>query len=133
MSYHTKTPWSINEWPQPAGVISIGAVGTPLIARVMDRDVSFNEHQANAKRIVACVNACDGIDDVYLNAPDNLATYARNMAIQRDELLDAIQHLLKDYERVKEVMIKEAGIGLIDVVAVNKAKQAIANAKGAKA
>lgn len=48
---HTKGPWSINEWTQPDREIGIGAVGTPLIAKVMLRDVSINEQKANAKLI----------------------------------------------------------------------------------
>lgn len=61
MAKHTKEPWSINEWPQPDREISIGSIGTPLIAKVLMRDVSAHEHEANASRIVACVNACAGV------------------------------------------------------------------------
>ncbi len=50
---HTPVPWMINEWTQPDTSISIGAVGTPLICRVMLRDVSINEQQANANLIAA--------------------------------------------------------------------------------
>jgi hypothetical protein len=49
----TKGEWSINEWTQPDDRISIGAVGTPLIAIVPSRDVSYNEQKANAKLIAA--------------------------------------------------------------------------------
>ena len=49
----TPGPWSINEWPQAASDIAIGAVGTPLIARVPLRDVSINEQKANANLIAA--------------------------------------------------------------------------------
>lgn len=50
--------------------------------------------EANAKRIAACWNACDGIDIKYLESTDNLATYARKMMLQRDNLLEALQGLL---------------------------------------
>lgn len=50
---HTPGPWTINEWPQPAWSIGVGAVGTALICRVMLRDVSINEHKANATLIAA--------------------------------------------------------------------------------
>ena len=49
----TPGPWSINEWPQATSDIAIGAVGTPLIARVPLRDVSINEQKANAHLIAA--------------------------------------------------------------------------------
>jgi hypothetical protein len=52
----TKGEWSINEWTQPDDRISIGAVGTPLIAIVPSRDVSYNEQKANAKLIAAARN-----------------------------------------------------------------------------
>ena len=45
---HTPGPWSINDWPQATSDIAIGAVGTPLIAKVPLRDVSINEQKANA-------------------------------------------------------------------------------------
>ena len=50
--------------------------------------------KANARRIVACVNACAGIDNVYLGSQENLAAYARRMTIQRDELLAALKDVL---------------------------------------
>lgn len=49
----TPGPWSINDWTQAKTDIAIGAVGTPLIARVMLRDVSINEQKANAHLIAA--------------------------------------------------------------------------------
>lgn len=48
---HTPGPWSINDWPQATTDIAIGAVGTPLIAKVPLRDVSINEQKANAALI----------------------------------------------------------------------------------
>ena len=53
MSKHTPGPWSINNWPQRDSSIAIGAIGTPLIARVKLRDVSINEQNANARLIAA--------------------------------------------------------------------------------
>lgn len=47
MSNYTKSPWSINNWPQNGTDIAVGAVGTPLIAKVPLRDVSVNEQKAN--------------------------------------------------------------------------------------
>ena len=50
---HTPGLWSINEWPQATTDIAIGAIGTPLIAKVPLRDVSINEQKANARLIAA--------------------------------------------------------------------------------
>lgn len=50
---YTTGEWSINNWPQSNTDIAIGAVGTPLIARVPLRDVSINEQKANAILIAA--------------------------------------------------------------------------------
>lgn len=58
---HTKGPWSINDWPQATTDIAIGAVGTPLIAKVPLRDVSINEQKANAKLIAAAPDLLDAL------------------------------------------------------------------------
>lgn len=50
---HTPGPWSINAWPQAGTDIAIGAIGTPLIAKVPLRDVSIIGQQANADLIAA--------------------------------------------------------------------------------
>lgn len=48
--------WGINQWTQPDSSIAIGAVGAPLIARVVLRDVSINQQKANAEFIVKAQN-----------------------------------------------------------------------------
>jgi sigma54-dependent transcription regulator len=105
---HTKEPWSINEWPQQDTSIGIGAVGTPIIARVALRDVSINEQRANAHRIIACVNACAGIPTVALVAEKYIQTASYRMRQsaeqQRDELLAALETLrprvIDEYDRL---------------------------------
>ena len=49
---------------------------------------------------------------------------------ERAELLEALTALVRDSERVKEVMLREAGIGMIDEVGLDKARAAIARATG---
>jgi hypothetical protein len=61
---HTPAPWSINDWPQANADIAIGAVGTPLIARVLLRDVSINEQQANAAMIAAAPDLLDALQKI---------------------------------------------------------------------
>jgi hypothetical protein len=48
---HTKGEWKIS--PKDGGNIKIWAIGTPKIAIIPDRDVSFNEQISNAKLIAA--------------------------------------------------------------------------------
>lgn len=74
---HTKGPWSINDWPQATTDIAIGAVGTPLIAKVPLRDVSINEQKANAKLIAA--------------APDLLAALQWVMTAHGEQLSSAFE------------------------------------------
>ena len=102
---HTPAPWSVNEWPQPDREISIGAVGTPLIAKVMMRDVSVNEHKANANLIAAAPEL--------LEVLENLTAWSKKYPSSR--LYDA----LTDAHRVTEIN-----------QIVNKAEAAIKKARG---
>lgn len=58
---YTTGEWSINNWPQSNTDIAIGAVGTPLIARIPLRDVSINEQKANARLIAAAPDMIDAL------------------------------------------------------------------------
>lgn len=57
-------------------------------------DPSFHndERNANARRLVACWNACNGIDLEYLEGDDSLPHFARRMMEQRDDLLNALKN-----------------------------------------
>jgi hypothetical protein len=65
---HTPEPWHINDWPQyDANVcVAAGAEPSKMVARFPLRDVSVIEQVANARRAIACVNACAGIPDEML-------------------------------------------------------------------
>jgi len=62
MRLHTAAPWSVC-LTKLNGKTHIGARGIPTIATLETRHISFNQEQANASRIVECVNACEGIDN----------------------------------------------------------------------
>lgn len=49
--------------------------------------------EANARRLVACWNACEGIDTEYLEGDESLPHYARRLMTQRDELLAALEKI----------------------------------------
>lgn len=109
MSEHTKEPWGAMD-VRPGGVERITIIGEEgqVICRVenMVSGRSINaEDEANARRIVACVNVCAGIDTNTLEtaAADkkrwgrmfeksivDIATHAE-LEQQRDELLVALK------------------------------------------
>ena len=81
---------------------------------------------ANARRLVACWNACEGINTLLL---EQLRVPLRDLngselalLEQRDELLDALKDLCND--------IEEAGATPLDRPAYYKARAAIAKAEG---
>ena len=49
--------------------------------------------EADLRRLVACWNACDGIDTGYLEGDDSLPHYARRLMAQRDELLEVLKRI----------------------------------------
>ena len=91
---HTKEPWITGR-----GLDSdkIYALDTALVA-VSDKD--------NARRIVACVNACAGIPTADLERSGNSVTPIFEMLIearkQRDELLAALEMMNRAYVNLME-------------------------------
>ena len=84
MAKHTPEPWGLVGEPNGYTVWNVvddgvnpGCVGR-ILARVCGAAVNVEEEEANGARIVACVNACAGIDD-----PADLRK-------QRDDLLAAL-------------------------------------------
>lgn len=92
MSEHTKEPWSHFNSGRTNAIYDGGR--REIVAWMgFDRsDRSKSEHRANARRIVACVNACAGIPTARLEcgAADVLA-YSMELKQQRDELLAALK------------------------------------------
>lgn len=92
MSEHTKEPWR--------------HVGQGDIVGANDDDVcavyfhSQRPVDANARRIVACVNACAGISTEKLEGPGMLVNIPddHNIIAQRDELLARLQSALSFIE-----------------------------------
>lgn len=81
------------------------------------------------------LKACHTLSDDWCGDPAE-ADYREMIAVadaaiaERAELLEALTALVRDSERVKEVMLREAGIGMIDEVGLDKARAAIARATG---
>lgn len=93
MSEHSKEPWEIY-CPEPYDMIIHSENHRVCKVWLDDSPLTdFNTLQcANARRIVACVNACAGVSTEALEKQGGNAIHA--MA-QRDELLEALKELEK--------------------------------------
>ena len=81
---HTKEPWNVDD------IEIIGADDKEIAQMYMYS--SHKKHESNARRIVACVNACAGIPTEHLEVgPLALATFP--VIKQRDELLSVLKEL----------------------------------------
>lgn len=75
----------------------------PLGFELADEETGLNQvcqdaTEANARRLAACWNACDGMSTEDVEAcPDggllHLAEFANEMVLQRDALLEALRHI----------------------------------------
>ncbi len=101
---HTKEPWSFS--PAENGLewgVEAGKWGVAICADAPGDGTS----EANARRIVACVNACAGIptDDLE-RCPSgglfHLADMANEVVKQRDELLAALEDAMIMIGRIKK-------------------------------
>ena len=85
---YTRGPWKT----EGEGIHAIIRGGDATIVAVRHR-LPADVHEANARRIVACVNACEGISTENLedNRPVKWAIQQYNNVVkQRDELLKAL-------------------------------------------
>lgn len=116
MTEHTKEPWNVNFTRIDGAIVRWHIAGKPygsaypvcehvLEESLSDRGPNASEQIENARRIVACVNACAGIKTEKLEAvaflsphlPDGLKDKAIDYAEllqQRDKLLAALNDLL---------------------------------------
>ena len=120
---HTKEPWRIGK-PPPNGEQTIGdSKGLMVAVTTVGGGVSS---EANARRIVACVNACagiptDGLEKTRLEKDVLLEIY--NLRKQRDELLTAL-------EPFGAIDLVESRLPAEFAMLVLRARTAISNAKG---
>lgn len=142
---HTKEPWRIIErriphrlgehierniatayidgqlhdhYPVVSVAIGIGKEGEPPVH-------FLGTSEANARRIVACVNACAGIDTEMLEV-GCVPVQAKAMAYKQQcdqlerekaELLEAVVGVIKEFERIKSLSLEKANVR--DVVYLN--------------
>ena len=90
MSEHNKEPWQIMKGRNCFDVSD--AEETPIAVMVGDEDT-------NARRIVACVNACAGVSNLFLEAVADTGGIAELEAekhkwmVSQKELLEALKYL----------------------------------------
>lgn len=86
---HTKEPWRVSD--KSKRVVCYG------------HDEVVINSEANASRIVACINACAGLDTEQLESSGGIAATAKYLSVQiasvnrqRDELLAVLEGLLDE-------------------------------------
>jgi hypothetical protein len=141
---HTKEPWiavgkrikqdlTIIGLSSDAGVtIGSASGGSTSGPYFVEND---EEVAANARRIVACVNALSNVSTEWLESNKSIVVLGapiadrfREVEQQRDELLAALEDMLSGWQYIREVYGDLRGVGFNR--AENKAVAAIAKATG---
>ena len=130
---HTPEPWVIGR-PPPNGEQTIGDKNGLMVA-VATTGYGVNS-EANARRIVACVNACAGCaTEVLETAPVGFFNstyghpkYLEEITKQRDELLAALERFMDSHEECTDFDGFTAQI--VSMADYHQAQEAIASVKG---
>ena len=98
MSKHTPEPWRVG---RPGTVVSDtpvpGMGGSDAVEYYGGHLIGKSITEANARRIVACVNACKGLDTAHLESSGLVSAVGYELielTNQRDELLAALQGMI---------------------------------------
>lgn len=103
---HTKEPWSVT---QPTETLhAIRGHGGRIVADVGYGD-TFAINDANARRIVACVNACAGTTSEYLES-GAVMVCGRNQIDYFDELKQQRDDLLETLESAYNIAVEHDGL-----------------------
>lgn len=125
---HTKEPWRVSSTPGTYKASIWNEQGQMIADLGKTKSISLTGARENARRIVACVNACAGIGTEVLEGGGQGSILALGLEEQkrgdvaerqRDDLLDELL-------RVKEICLRECGIGIVN-------ENVIASAKGGSA
>lgn len=106
MSEHTKGPWAVNF----TKFSEVRAENGAVIARCV-KLTSLTNLEANARRIVACVNACEGISTEHLinNLPIRELVTRHSEALREIEALKAERAELAGALNALEAMVEMYG------------------------
>lgn len=103
---HTAEPWRI--WHGNERRTRIGNGMTDVAICEDNAPMAKDEHKANASRIVACVNACAGMEDptrVLLQ----VRTALRDMIKANEQLMPGVRHIaVQDYALLNDAPILAA-------------------------
>lgn len=124
MSEHTKEPWKVGYGPDQCLTVigtrsDVAWVFNPAVG-LNDTSRSYAVDEANARRIVACVNACQGLDTGDLEATGLVSAVGYQLiglTKQRDMLLTALEALLEH-----EGTVDHTGIGNFPAEALQAAR-----------
>ena len=134
-SKHTPEPWEFGygQTREFGMCLGIGLNSVPdwhVVAVVSPADSVNHADEANARRIVACVNACAGIETGHLEKyglPD-FAQKISDLREQRDELLAALKRFMDSHEECTDFDGFIAQI--VSMADYHQAQEAIARVKG---
>lgn len=95
---HTATPWIYRDIKDVHAIAWVGKFG------IFNKDglssKSWAEPELDAKRIVACVNACKGLETEWLESQWLLeCKRLEDVLLQRDELLTALKRVRDDSQK----------------------------------
>ncbi|WP_434627561.1 hypothetical protein [Chromobacterium sp. CV08] len=102
MDQHTKEPWKYLTSHGGACVVVIDATGRDLFQTLGYSDRSKHMPLANARRIVACVNACAGLSDAVVSHGLVPASQHSTVVHQRNQLLAALSAVMEVFEYHQE-------------------------------
>lgn len=137
MSEHTKEPWRVRDesksgfgvWVDAPEAMVSNPGGRSYPRQILE-DEEYPEKLADARRIVACVNACAGISTAELEAAGTIAVECKDeMQVellkawkQRDDLLAALKNMAAKFEASGAAYMSDADW--------QQASAAITNAEG---
>ena len=102
---------------------------TPVADTCLTNSIPTND-EANARRLVAAWNACEGLHTESLERNEPLGDQLVDALNQRDELLAALKLAHKELTRAKNVMLSETGNGVVDMNVLWKTEKAIQKVEG---
>ena len=111
---HTPGPWAVLHVGGPLWVISeAGGDVAPDICTVVTRD----EEEANARRIVLCVNRCQGVSNERLKAMETAGLTFADVMDYEGERLDILQGARDNALRARNEELEEALGEMVEVFA----------------
>ncbi len=138
MSEHTPGPWTVN--PECLTAVIKAGGSKKSIANATDfspncSSSEYDERDANARRIVVCVNACEGLSSEALERLGTLDRASVAAAARRNEMVirlhESNAELLEALKDLREA-IQSRGV-VSTVKALKKTDAAIAKAEGGAA